>query len=226
MCGFLRSSSIPRNKAPVLTADMWRRTSLDNSALERPSPPQRPTMADFMQPNAAPTRLRGVNRLGGASYNGADSASAGGPFWPSTISEETGSMASSPTNSQRSSFDLTGTHSQRASFDITPPLDARNYHDGDGDVGHAAERRDYADLVMSAGSVQQRRSLDNPQSGGGSAPGGFAKELRRASVDSPGAAKGDRQSVEEPAPLRILIAEDNKVWRGRCGFCSGCFWES
>ncbi len=28
---------------------MWRRTSLDNSALERPSPPQRPTMADFMR---------------------------------------------------------------------------------------------------------------------------------------------------------------------------------
>ncbi len=202
----------------MLTADMWRRTSLDNSALERPSPPQRPTMADFMQPNSAPTRLRGVNRLGGASYSSADSAPVSGPFWPSTISEETGSMASSPTNSQRSSFDLTGTHSQRASFDIPPSSDSRNYHDGDGEAGHVAERREYADLVTPAGSIQHRRSLDNPQSGGGSASGCVAKELRRASVDSPGGAKHDRPSVEEPAPLRILIAEDNKVRRRRVRF--------
>ena len=187
---------------------MWRRTSLDNSALERPSPPQRPTMADFMQPNAVPARLRGVNRLGGASFNSADSALNSGAFWPATISEETGSMASSPTNSQRSSFDLNGYNSQRASFDIAPPTEAHNYQDGDSQAGNAAEQRDYSDLVMSG---QQRRSLDNPETGGGSASSSVAKELRRASVDSPGGVKAERASVDELAPLRILIAEDNKV---------------
>lgn len=112
-------------------------------------------------------------------------------------------MASSPTHSQRSSFDLSGA-AQRASFDMSPPAAEQHLQQDGAGPGPPP-----------AGAGLPRRSLDNPQTVSGAAS--VAAELRRASVDSPGGmrgpggGKGDRPSADEPAPLRILIAEDNKA---------------
>ena len=172
---------------------------------------------------ALPPRLRGVNRLGGAAFSTADSAPASGAFWPPTISEETSSMASSPTNSQRSSFDLSGAvaQHQRASFDMSPPLGGEQNPQYQQDYGAGGRAGSPSPGPPAVGAGLPRRSLDTRQAGGGAA-NGAASELRRASVDNPGGIRGTgagssgRPSVEEPAPLRILIAEDNSVRRSSC----------
>ena len=216
-------------------ATLWRRSSLDNSALERPSPPLLPSKPHIPRdghPGAAtPKQQRGLTHPHGRD-SVCDHASTGTSTWPATIPEGSGSASSCTTASESASSCTTASGSpcmdvqpsdaveggsvcEPSSQDGSPPLSG-------GCQG--AERLPSPTILGGSISCSQSvahstESTRNPAESSDRAHSRVAvgrpppPRIRHYSARSRGGAMEAFQDADQSAlpPLRILVAEDNKV---------------